>query len=203
MVLTQEERGGCIYHRYHPDVVAHYVTRAIQMKKAKIELLVGLFMIFAIFSALFLLIKVVDVNNLKPAGTYVLNAKFDNIGSLKIRSPIKVGGVVIGRVIKIELDAETYSPIVVMEIDKQYDKIPNSSSLAVRSAGLLGEQFLALSIGVHDPDVFQTYYLENDGWIQDTKSAIVLEDIIGQIVYSLKGDSKSETAPAAEPVLAP
>lgn len=172
------------------------------MKKAKIELFVGLFMVLGVFSLIFLLLKVADVKNLKSQSTYTLYATFDNVGSLKIRSPIKIGGVVIGRVTSIDLDEKTYTPVVTMAIDSQYNQIPSSSSLSVRSAGLLGEQFLALNMGVHDPDLFQTYYLADQNRIEDTKSAIVLEDIIGQIVYSLKGgDSKTETGTqaAAEP----
>ncbi|SES90642.1 outer membrane lipid asymmetry maintenance protein MlaD [Thorsellia anophelis] len=160
------------------------------MKKAKIELLVGFFMLLGTISLIFLLLKVADIKNLKSQSTYTLYATFDNVGSLKIRSPVKIGGVVIGRVTNIKLDEKTYTPVVTMAIDSQYNQIPNSSSLSVRSAGLLGEQFLALNMGVHDPDIFQTYYLSDQNRIEDTKSAIVLEDIIGQIVYSLKGGDK-------------
>ncbi|MFC0178664.1 outer membrane lipid asymmetry maintenance protein MlaD [Thorsellia kenyensis] len=162
------------------------------MKKIKLEVFVGLFILLGFLSLMFLLFNVADVKNFKHQGAYKLYAHFDNIGSLKVKSPIKIGGVVIGRITDIALDDKLLIPLVTMEIESQYNKIPNSSSLAVRSAGLLGEQFLALNLGIHDPDLFDTYYLTDGKWIEDTKSAIVLEDIIGQIVYSLKGEGKSE-----------
>lgn len=140
--------------------------------------------------------------NLKSIGsepTYRIYATFDNIGGLKPRSPVKIGGVVIGRVADIELDPKTYTPRVALDIQKKYDQIPDTSSLAIRTSGLLGEQYLALNVGFEDPDMGTTI-LKDGGTIQDTKSAMVLEDLIGQFLYKSGGqDSAKSGDAAAEP----
>jgi phospholipid/cholesterol/gamma-HCH transport system substrate-binding protein len=130
-------------------------------------------------------------------------ATFDNIGGLKVSSPVKIGGVLIGRVSDIALDEKTLSPRVTMDIsDKYADKIPDTSSLAIRTQGLLGEQFLALNLGFDDPELGSSM-LKDGGTLRDTKSALVLEDLIGQFLYK-SGDNKSDdksqgaqSAPAA------
>lgn len=96
-----------------------------------------------------------------------------------------------GRVADITLDPKTYLPRVALDIDESYNHIPDSSSLAIRTSGLLGEQYLALNIGFDDPEL-GTSILKDGSTIQDTKSAMVLEDLIGQFLYSSKGsDNKN------------
>lgn len=104
-----------------------------------------------------------------------------------------------GRVAEITLDTKNYTPRVAIDIQQRYNQIPDTSSLAVRTSGLLGEQFLALNVGFEDPEM-GTSILKDGGTIQDTKSALVLEDLIGQFLYKSSGDSPavSETAPATE-----
>src|SRR5476649_1724344 len=121
------------------------------MQTKKSEVGVGAFMVIALCAIIFLCLKVADIHSVGNAPTYRISASFDNIGGLKVRSPVKVGGVVIGRVAAITLDAKTYTPKVSMDIDAAYNHIPDTSSLAVRTSGLLGEQFLALNIGFEDP----------------------------------------------------
>ncbi len=111
----------------------------------------------------------------------------------------------IGRVTDISLDDKTLSPRVTMDISEQYaNKIPDTSSLAIRTQGLLGEQFLALNLGFDDPELGSAM-LKDGGTLPDTKSALVLEDLIGQFLYK-SGDNKdnekssgaaSASAPAA------
>lgn len=161
------------------------------MQTKKSEIGVGLFMIIALCAVIFLCLKVADVTALGSQKTYRLYATFDNIGGLKARSPIKIGGVVIGRVADISLDSKTYLPKVAMDIDSKYDNIPDTSSLSVKTSGLLGEQYLALNIGFEDPDM-GTSILKDGGKIQDTKSALVLEDLIGQFLYKSGGDNNSK-----------
>ncbi|MBW7981631.1 outer membrane lipid asymmetry maintenance protein MlaD [Enterobacillus tribolii] len=158
------------------------------MQTKKSEVLVGLFLIIALCAAVFLCLQVANVKSLGNEPTYRLYATFDNIGGLKARSPIKIGGVVVGRVADITLDPKTYLPRVAMDINQRYDHIPDTSSLAIRTSGLLGEQFLALNIGFEDPDM-GTAILKDGGTIQDTKSAMVLEDLIGQFLYKSGGDT--------------
>ena len=88
--------------------------------------------------------------------TYRVYATFDNIGGLKARSPVRIGGVVIGRVSDITLDEKTYLPRVAMDIEERYNHIPDTSSLSIRTSGLLGEQYLALNVGFEDPELGTT-----------------------------------------------
>ncbi|UCZ76879.1 outer membrane lipid asymmetry maintenance protein MlaD [Dickeya zeae] len=158
------------------------------MQTKKHEIGVGVFMLIALCAIIFLCLKVADLKSLGQQQTYRLYATFDNIGGLKVRSPVKVGGVVIGRVVEISLDTKTYLPRVAMDIDKRYNHIPDTSSLAVRTSGLLGEQYLALNIGFEDEDM-GTSILQDGGTIQDTKPAMVLEDLIGQFLYKSGGNN--------------
>ena len=104
----------------------------------------------------------------------------------------------IGRVDDITLDPKTYLPRVTLDIEQRYDHIPDTSSLAIRTSGLLGEQYLALNLGFDDPELGSSI-LKEGGTIQDTKSALVLEDLIGQFLYKSgnadnqnSGDSSSQ-----------
>lgn len=163
------------------------------MQTKKTEVWVGLFMLIALCAAVFLCLQVANLKSLGSEPTYRLYAGFDNVGGLKARSPVKIGGVVIGRVAEISLDPQTYLPRVAMDIDRRYNRIPDTSSLAIRTSGLLGEQYLALNMGFDDPEM-GTATLKEGATIQDTKSAIVLEDLIGQFLYKSGGDSKGASA---------
>lgn len=161
----------------------------------KYEFLVGLFLLFGIGALVFLGLRVANVQGFGETKSYTVIATFDNIGGLKVRAPLKVGGVVIGRVSNIELDEKTYLPKVSIAIKDEYNKIPENSSLSIKTSGLLGEQYIALAMGFDDGE---TAMLKNGSQIQDTKSAMVLEDLIGQFLY---GDKKSEgNSENAEPV---
>lgn len=161
------------------------------MQTKKSEVWVGAFMLVALCAIIFLCLKVADIKSLGSEPTYRVYATFDNIGGLKARSPVKVGGVVIGRVAGIELDEKTYLPRVALDIQDRYSQIPDTSSLAIRTSGLLGEQYLALNIGFEDPEM-GTAILKDGGRIQDTKSAMVLEDLIGQFLYKSGGDGAAK-----------
>ncbi|VFP85925.1 outer membrane lipid asymmetry maintenance protein MlaD [Candidatus Erwinia haradaeae] len=152
------------------------------MQTKKNEILVGTFLLVSLSAILFLCLKVSGLGPSLTTPRWKLYATFDNVGNLKTGSPVKTGGVVIGRVTNITLDPNNYAPKVQMEIENQYNNIPNTSSLAIRTSGLLGEQYLALNIGFSDPDL-GTNILKDGETIQDTKSTIILEDIIGQFLY--------------------
>ncbi|MCF1426490.1 MAG: outer membrane lipid asymmetry maintenance protein MlaD [Shewanella sp.] len=156
------------------------------MLTRKIEILVGSFMLAGLAAFLVLVFQVANVDVQSAGSSYSLKASFNNIGGLKVRSPVKVGGVVVGRVSAIELDPATLEPVVTMAIDKRYDQFPETSSLAILTSGLLGEQFLGLTPGFVDKDVAM---LADGDVIQDTHGALVLEDLIGQFLYSM-GDKK-------------
>ncbi len=150
------------------------------------EVWVGLFMLISFGAMLFLCLKVANITSLTYQPTWRLYATFNNVGGLKPGSPVKIGGVVIGRVADISLDEKSYSPQVALDIQQRYNRIPDTSSLAIRTSGLLGEQYLSLNIGFEDP-AMDTHLLKEGDRLQDTKSALVLEDLIGQLIYKSTG----------------
>ena len=151
------------------------------MVSKKVELMVGLFAAIGIAALLMLSLKVADSGISGNCETYDLYAKFDNIGGLKVRSPIKVGGVVVGRVSEIALDEEDYTPVVTLTIDAQYDSFSEATSVSILTAGLLGEQYIGLLPGFMDESVDM---LQAGDFIEDTKPALVLEELIGQFLFS-------------------
>ncbi|MDP4527478.1 outer membrane lipid asymmetry maintenance protein MlaD [Alkalimonas delamerensis] len=151
------------------------------MNSRKIELLVGVFVAFAIGAFLVLALKVANTGFTGSGDTYTLYADFENIGGLRPRSPVKVGGVVVGRVAAIELDKQYYTPRVRLEISRQYDNFPETSSLVILTSGLLGEQYLGLQPGFIDDSV---HLLQDGDLIEDTRSAMVLEELIGQFLFN-------------------
>ncbi|OCG09526.1 outer membrane lipid asymmetry maintenance protein MlaD [Gilliamella apis] len=181
----------------------------------QVEITVGFFMVLVICSVLFLCFRVTDPTSFASHNSYRVYAVFDNIGGLKVRSPIKIGGVVIGRVSNINLKSvndDAYKPYVTMDLDAQYDKIPSSSSLSIKTSGLLGEQFIDINFGLDqnieqeldalDADEASTPTNNNvnkkpvyliDGYvINNTKPAMVIEDLIGQFLYSTGGSSDKD-----------
>lgn len=167
------------------------------MQTKKSEIWVGLFLLLALLAGLFICLKAADVASMRTEPTYRVYATFDNIGGLKANSPVRIGGVVIGRVSDISLDPKTYLPRVTLDIEERYNQIPDTSSLAIRTSGLLGEQYLALNVGFDDPEM-GTSMLKEGSTIQDTKSAMVLEDLIGQFLYNSKGGDNKNSGDAAE-----
>ncbi|HFZ8996129.1 TPA: outer membrane lipid asymmetry maintenance protein MlaD [Citrobacter freundii] len=168
------------------------------MQTKKSEIWVGIFLLVALLAALFICLKAANVTSMRTEPTYTIYATFDNIGGLKVRSPVRIGGVVVGRVADISLDPKTYLPRVTMDIEERYNHIPDTSSLSIRTSGLLGEQYLALNIGFEDPEL-GTSILKEGGVIQDTKSAMVLEDMIGQFLYNSKGGDDKNSGDASAP----
>ncbi len=153
------------------------------MNTRRIEIVVGLFVVLG-FAAFFML--AMNVSNLityENNKGYRVTANFDNIGGLRERSPVAVGGVRIGKVSSIEYDSETYEAVVTMEIEPEYSRFPIDSSAGILTAGLLGEQYIGLEPGAEEE------FLKEGDKITITQSALVLEDIIGQFLYS-KADEK-------------
>ncbi|MER2493305.1 outer membrane lipid asymmetry maintenance protein MlaD [Catenovulum sediminis] len=155
------------------------------MNNRKIEVLVGFFIAAGIAAFLFLALSVANSGGFSNGDSYRLSAKFDNIGGLKVRSPVKVGGVVVGRVAEIKLDTNSFMAEVVMDISVDYKDFPETSSISILTAGLLGEQYLGLEPGFMMEGI-ET--LKPGDYIQDTKSALVLEELIGQFLFSQGGE---------------
>jgi len=146
----------------------------------KIELMVGFFVALGIAALLVLSLKVANSGISGGGESYNLFAKFDNIGGLKVRSPIKVGGVVVGRVSAISLDKDDYTPVVTLEINNSYNRFSEATSVAILTAGLLGEQYIGLQPGFIDASL---EILQPNDFIEDTKPALVLEELIGQFLF--------------------
>ncbi len=155
----------------------------------KYEFWVGLFVLLGLAALVFLGLRVANVQGFSSEKTYTLYATFDNIGGLKVRAPIKVGGVVVGRVSDISLDNKTYTPKVALAVNEGFNQIPDTSSLSIKTSGLLGEQYVALNVGFVLEG--ETEMMKEGDTFVDTNSAMVLEDLIGQFLY---GDKKSDSA---------
>ncbi|WP_414829863.1 outer membrane lipid asymmetry maintenance protein MlaD [Alteromonas sp. H39] len=151
------------------------------MNKYKTELMVGVFVVLTIGAILLLALKVANQTMATEGDTYTLYAKFDNIGGLKERSAVKVGGVTVGRVTSISLDKEDYTPVVELSIYQQYADFPETSSVSILTSGLLGEQYVGFQPGFSFDGVAN---LKDGDYLQDTKSALVLEDLIGQFLFN-------------------
>ena len=149
------------------------------MDTRRIEILVGAFVLMGFAALIVLALKVSSINRMAGQSTYELHAQFSNIGGLKVRSPVRMGGVLVGRVSKIALNSN-FTPIVTMSIDSTYNQLPLDTSAKINTAGLLGEQYIALSPGGED-DMLQPGEI-----ITETQSAIVLEDLISKYLFADK-----------------
>ncbi len=147
------------------------------MGKAWLDLWVGLFVVAGIGALLFLALKVGSMSSVNMAESYQVSAHFDNIGGLKVRAPVKSAGVVVGRVSAISFDDKTYEAEVVLSLDKRY-AFPKDTSAAILTSGLLGEQYIGLEAGG------DSVKLTNGDRVKLTQSAVVLENLIGQFLFS-------------------
>ena len=152
------------------------------MKFSKVEFLVGAFMLAGIAAILALALQVAGLS-FKPEGeTYTLRAHFDNIGGLKVRSPVKVGGVVVGRVSDITLDPKSQVPIVSLQMQKSAGEFSETSTLSILTSGLLGDQYIGIEPGGDEKN------LQAGDVITQTQSAVVLENLIGQFLFNKAAD---------------
>lgn len=154
------------------------------MKRSKtMELGVGLFMLAGILGLLILGLRVSGLTFTTADDSFRLEANFANIGSLKPRARVTMSGVTVGRVSAIELDTEWYDARVVLELDAELEgRLPRDTTAAILTSGLLGEQYVGLSVG-GDPDT-----LGDGDTIRDTQSALVLEELIQQFVSNMVSD---------------
>lgn len=156
------------------------------MKQTRaVEIGTGLFILFGILALFFLATQTTNFQYVSH-DSYTVTAVFQNIGGLKVRAPVSMSGVKIGRVTSIDLDPQRLEAVVRMSIDKKYDKLPRDTAASILTAGLLGEQYIGLSPGGMDQ------YLRNGDKIQFTQSAIILEHLIGQF---LAGSNQSSEKP--------
>jgi phospholipid/cholesterol/gamma-HCH transport system substrate-binding protein len=147
------------------------------MNRAVIDLWVGFFVALGLVALLFLALKVGNLSSTDVGETYSLQARFDNIGGLKVRAPVKSAGVVVGRVGEIRFDAENYMAFVSMQIDKRY-RFPRDTFATINTSGLLGEQYVGFEVG-GDPEL-----LNAGDVLKKTQSAMVLEKLISQFMFN-------------------
>ncbi len=151
------------------------------MERSTLDLWVGLFVVAGIGALLVLAMKVGNMSGISAGDSYALAANFDNIGGLKPRAPVKSAGVVVGRVSDIRFDNDKFVARVTMNIDKTF-KFPKDTTASILTSGLLGEQYVGLEGGG------DTVNLNSGDSIKHTQSAVVLEKLIGQFLYSKAAD---------------
>jgi len=156
------------------------------MNRATIDLWVGIFVAIGLAALVFLALKVGNLAAASSGETYALQARFDNIGGLKVRGAVKSAGVVVGRVSEIQFDAKDYVAVVTMQIDSRY-KFPRDTFATINTSGLLGEQYVGFEVGG------DTEMLKNGDTIKKTQSAVVLEKLISSFMFNkAAGDGGSK-----------
>jgi len=155
------------------------------MTRRELDLWVGSFAVIGIAALLFLSLKVANLASFSTADSVRISAKFENIGGLKVRAPVKSAGVVVGRVADIVFDNESFEAVVSMNIDARYS-FPKDTSAKILTSGLLGEQYIGLTAGGDSVN------LKSGDTLKLTQSAVVLENLIGQFLYNkaAEGDGK-------------
>ena len=139
--------------------------------------MVGLFMMAGLVALFFLAMKVSNLGTFSGGDVYHVAARFENIGGLKVKAPVTMAGVEVGRVKAIGYDPKTFQAVVTMGISSSYNEIPDDTFAKILTAGLLGEQYIGL-----EPGGSLRSLTEGDE-IRLTQSALVLEDVIGQFIF--------------------
>lgn len=146
------------------------------MERTTIDLWFGAFVMAGFAALLVLALKVGNLGAERAQETYRVTARFDNIGGLKVRAPVRSSGVLVGRVAEIHFDNERYQASVTLALDKRY-AFPKDTSASVLTSGLLGESYVGLDAGGDDKKL-----AEGDR-VAITQSAVVLERLIGQFLF--------------------
>jgi phospholipid/cholesterol/gamma-HCH transport system substrate-binding protein len=155
------------------------------MNRSMVDLWVGIFVAAGFAALLFLALKVGNLATFSTNDTYQVQAKFANIGGLKVRGPVKSAGVVVGRVADVHFDNETYEAIVSMTIDAGY-QFPRDTTAKILTSGILGEQYIGLEAGGDG------VMLKNGDRLRLTQSAVVLENLISQFLFNKAAEGKPQ-----------
>ena len=161
------------------------------MQRSKNDVWVGLFVLIGAVAILFLALQSANLLSLSFESTYQVNAKFDNVGGLKPKAAVRSAGVVVGRVEKMVFDDKSFQARVTLALESRYT-FPKDSSLKILTSGLLGEQYLGLEAGADDKT------LVAGDTISSTQSAVVLENLISQFLYSKAADTNTVNASKAK-----
>ena len=157
------------------------------MANEKVDVWVGLFVLLGIIALVFLALRAGNLSSFSFGETYAVHARFDNIGGLKVRAPVKSAGVVVGRVAGIRFDDKSYQAVVTLNVEKPYE-FPADSSASILTSGLLGEQYIGLDAGGDD-----RMLIAGDS-ITLTQSAVVLERLISQFLYGTADKEGASTS---------
>jgi len=149
------------------------------ISRKSVEIWVGVFVAAGLFALGVLAFRVGNLTTADVVDGYRVEARFDNVGSLKVKSPVTVAGVRIGRVAQISFDPDTYQARVVMNLDGRYKNLPTDTGASILTSGLLGEQYIELEPGGAEE------YLKNGSRIKVTQSAMVLEKLVGRVMTTL------------------
>ena len=160
------------------------------MERKSIEVMVGMFVLLGFAGLLFLALKAANLGSVGGGDSYSVSAKFENIGGLKVRAPVRSAGVKVGHVTAISLDAKSFQGVVRMDIDRSV-QFPSDSSAKILTAGLLGDQYVGIEAGADAKN------LAVGDTIGNTQSAVVLENLIGQFLYSKAADGSSSAGAKA------
>ncbi len=155
------------------------------MQRKSLDIWVGLFVLMGALAVMFLALKVGNMSSMSFGPSYTVIARFDNIGGLKPRAPVKSAGVVVGRVESIAFNDKTFQAQVTLRLQGEV-QFPKDSSAKILTSGLLGEQYIGIEPGGDDKN-----FAEGDR-IKSTQSAIVLENLISQFLFSKAADSSAE-----------
>jgi len=155
------------------------------MNRSTIDLWVGIFVAIGLGALLFLALKVGNLASFSTAQTYQVEARFANIGGLKVRAPVKSAGVVVGRIADIRFDTESYEAVVSMSLEERY-KFPRDTTAKILTSGILGEQYVGLEAGGDG------VMLKSGDRVRLTQSAVVLENLISQFLFNKAAEGKDE-----------
>jgi phospholipid/cholesterol/gamma-HCH transport system substrate-binding protein len=153
------------------------------MNRSTIDLWVGIFVVLGLAALLFLALKVGNLGSFNTNESYLVQARFANIGGLKVRAPIKSAGVVVGRVADIRFDNESYEALVSMTLNAAY-QFPRDTTAKILTSGILGEQYVGLEAGGDG------VMLKNGDRVRLTQSAVVLENLISQFLFNKAAETK-------------
>ncbi|MCY1396167.1 putative phospholipid ABC transporter-binding protein MlaD [compost metagenome] len=148
------------------------------MQTRTLEIGVGLFLLAGLLAFLLLALRVSGLTIGNSGDTYKLYAYFDNVAGVTVRGKVTMAGVTIGKVVAVDLDRDSYRGRVTMEISNKVDNLPEDSTASILTAGLLGEKYIGISVGGEEA------LLKDGGTINDTQSALVLEDLIGKFLLN-------------------
>jgi phospholipid/cholesterol/gamma-HCH transport system substrate-binding protein len=154
------------------------------ISRKSLELWVGLFVAAGILALAMLAFKVGNLTTADVVDGYQVKANFDNVGGLKVKAAVTVAGVRVGRVTGIAFDSNKYQAIVTMDIDGQYKNIPVDSTANILTSGLLGDQYIGVEPGGEET------YLKDGDTILRTQSALVLEKLVGQVIFNKASESE-------------